>query len=240
MEYTIPNYSAVRFQREAYKTWQNFYDSGSTSNRIKNYINGTLSCFCNNEYEQNGWSVARKTYRADGLDQSESQLQSHLDKLDEKGLDDTTQESQICRAYIISKQFSSWYYWIVSIFIILYNYLFFTLTKPILSKVGFHLRTQEQRLISLTVSVCLFIDSIVLPLLIGANFIEYPDSKFLNSVIRGKNTDFGDYWYKDVGVELVTIMILFVFSPLIDFVTEWIELSLHRMYARKYLYTEEV
>ena len=80
----------------------------------------------------------------------------------------------------------------------------------------------------------------VLPLLIGANFIEYPDNKFLNSIIKGKNTDFGEKWYEDVGIELVTVMMLFVFSPVIDFVTEWIELTLHRMYARKYLYPEDV
>lgn len=86
----------------------------------------------------------------------------------------------------------------------------------------------------------MFIDSIVLPLLIGANFIEYPDNKFLNSIIRGNNTDFGDYWYEDVGVELVIIMILFVFSPIIDFATEWIELFVHRTYAKNYLYTKDV
>ena len=88
--YTIPDYTAVRYQREAYKTWQNFYDSGSTNNRIKNYINGTLSCFCNAEYEQNGWSAATKMYRSDGLDQSEEQLGNHLQKLEDKGLDDVT------------------------------------------------------------------------------------------------------------------------------------------------------
>jgi len=81
--------------------------------------------------------------------------------------------------------------------------------------------------------VCLFIDIILLPLLIGANFIEY---KFLTRVFTGRNTDFGEYWYEEVGKEYLITMIIFSFNPLIDFCLEYIEVSLHRWHARKHIY----
>lgn len=165
----------------------------------KNYVNGTLSCFCEAEYEANGFMAFAKRYREDGLDQDAAMLDGFISKIGKLGKYDEVSTAQICHQYILSQQFSEWYFWIVSILIIIYNYLFFTLTRPILSQVGFHLRTQEERLISMTVTICLIIDSIVLPLLIGASFIEYPDWKLLNQVIRGKATDFGDYWYDNVG-----------------------------------------
>lgn len=35
-------------------------------------------------------------------------------------------------------------------------------------------------------------------------------------------------------------MIIFVLSPIIDFVAEWIELSIHRLYAKHFVYTNDV
>lgn len=52
---------------------------------------------------------------------------------------------------------------------------------------------------SFTIFICLILDTIALPVLIGANFVEYNDKKFLDRVFTGKNTDFGDMWYQDVG-----------------------------------------
>lgn len=48
----IPHYTRVRYQREAYATWRNFYKpkDGSTDN-LRSYINGTLSCFCEDRYD---------------------------------------------------------------------------------------------------------------------------------------------------------------------------------------------
>ena len=205
----------------------------------RNYVNGTLSCFCEAEYQANGFMAFTKWYREDGLDQDAAMLDGFVSKIGKLGKYDEVSTAKICHQYILSQQFSEWYFWIVSILIIIYNYLFFTLTRPILSQVGFHLRTQEERLISMTVTICLIIDSIVLPLLIGASFIEYPDSKLLNKVIRGRATDFGDYWYDNVGEQLVIIMIIFALSPIIDFIAEWIELSLHRLYSKHFVYTHD-
>ena len=54
-------------------------------------------------------------------------------------------------------------------------------------------------MVSYTIFMCLCIDMIVLPLLIGMNFIEYGSSKYLPIFTMGKHTDFGAEWYGDVG-----------------------------------------
>lgn len=76
--------------------------------------------------------------------------------------------------------------------------------------------------------------------MIGANFVEYNDKKFLDKAFTGKNTDFGDMWYQDVGFQFVITMTVFIINPLIDFLTEFIELSIHRWYAKKFVYHNEV
>ena len=49
---------------------------------VKNYVNGTLSCFCDDEYRENGLSIFFGEYREDGMDQNEQELESTLNKLD--------------------------------------------------------------------------------------------------------------------------------------------------------------
>jgi hypothetical protein len=69
----------------------------------------------------------------------------------------------------------------------------------------------------------------LLPIFIGANFIEYR-SKFLDKLFIGKNTDFGEEWYPEVGHELIFISMNMIFAPFIDFLTEYIDISIHRWY----------
>ena len=83
-----------------------------------------------------------KSYRSDGLDKTPEDLTSYLQTLESRGQADATQTKQICFQYVIYQKLSDYYYWVVSSFIIVYNYLFYILAKPILMKVGFHLRTQ--------------------------------------------------------------------------------------------------
>ena len=49
-EFAIQDFSRERYQREAYSTWYNFYEAKSDENMVKNYVNGTLTCFCDDEY----------------------------------------------------------------------------------------------------------------------------------------------------------------------------------------------
>ena len=78
----------------------------------------------------------------------------------------------------------------------------------------------------------------VLPILIGANFIEYKDKTF-DKIFTGKNTDFGAEWYQDIGVQIVSTMIVFIFGPWIDFITDYIELWIHRFYHKSFVYNKD-
>jgi len=52
---------------------------------------------------------------------------------------------------------------------------------------------------------------VLLPFLIGMNFIEYGSSKYLPVFIVGKHTDFGAKFYTDIGYQLVLTMLIFTF-----------------------------
>jgi hypothetical protein len=58
----------VKYQKEAYGAWKNFYQPASENAALVNYVNGTLSCFCNDEYNRDGFWVAYNQYRSDGID----------------------------------------------------------------------------------------------------------------------------------------------------------------------------
>ena len=73
------------------------------------------------------------------------------------------------------------------------------LTEPILSYAGFHLTGTFENIVSIIIVFCLLIDCIFLPIMIGANFLEYKDREWLDRIFSGKNTDFGVDWYPDVG-----------------------------------------
>lgn len=61
-------YTADKYQREAYMTWKNYYHPDDDSQAVRNYINGTLSCFCDDEYTRMGFWSALHEYRSDGND----------------------------------------------------------------------------------------------------------------------------------------------------------------------------
>lgn len=52
---------------EAYHTFSNYYNPKDL-NATKSYINGTLSCFCDDEYENYGLLTLFKSYRSDGME----------------------------------------------------------------------------------------------------------------------------------------------------------------------------
>lgn len=106
-------------------------------------------------------------------------------------------------------------------------------TLPIISCVGFHLRTYQFQLATIIIFLCTIIDTILLPIFTGATFIEYAPNSYINSIFTGKHTDFSDEWYLDVGYQFVTTMIVYVFNPFIDFLTEYIEVSIHRCLAKR-------
>lgn len=65
----IPHFTSIKYQKEAYSTWHYFYRPTDEQSALSSYVNGTLSCFCDDEYQQHGFSTAFIDYRADGLNQ---------------------------------------------------------------------------------------------------------------------------------------------------------------------------
>lgn len=76
--FIIPDFSYVRFQREAYATWQNFYEENDADDMTRRYVNSTLSCFCEIKYKKWWFLLLFSSYRADGLDQSPKDLDLYL------------------------------------------------------------------------------------------------------------------------------------------------------------------
>ena len=73
------------------------------------------------------------------------------------------------------------------------------LVAPIISLIGYHVHTNETRVISFTIFCCLCVDMIILPLFIGMNIVEHTDTKLSKSLFKGKYTDFNGTWFADVG-----------------------------------------
>ena len=73
----IPNYTRLEYQREAYHTWNNFYYPKEES-QYKSYINGTLSCFCDEQYNERGFLSAFQSFREDGANQLTGSLKDQL------------------------------------------------------------------------------------------------------------------------------------------------------------------
>lgn len=80
----------VRFQRQAYETWANYYQAGEGEEKSahRNYVNGTLGCFCNDQYDTLGIRAAFMPFRQDGLSD------------DADGPDDVDEE-KICQKYVL-------------------------------------------------------------------------------------------------------------------------------------------
>ena len=130
----------------------------------------------------------------------------------EDGLDDSDGESRfICFQFVIFRKLITSFTIITSIVIIIYNGFFYSSASPMVSKIGYHLKTEEVSLISFSVFVCLCVDMIAIPIILGMNTTEYYDSKFTNTLFSGKHTDIGAEWYRDTGRQFISTIILFAF-----------------------------
>lgn len=67
--HVIHDFSAVKFQRQAYASYDKYYNPVNEEDYTKIYLNGTISCFCQAEYAKFGSALLWKYYRKDGYDQ---------------------------------------------------------------------------------------------------------------------------------------------------------------------------
>jgi hypothetical protein len=95
----IPNYTRVENQREAYHTWNNYYYP-KEQREYKSYINGTLSCFCDEQYQLKGFLSAFTSFREDGANQLTGAAKDQLlEKEYETGTTDVP-SARICFNYV--------------------------------------------------------------------------------------------------------------------------------------------
>lgn len=139
-------------------------------------------------------------------------------------------------------------YLILSISIIIFNTLFYVFTPPAVESIGLNLKTDETRMICNGITYCLLVDMIVLPVMIGTNLSEYTTfgekdivEDVLNTlgIMWGRNTDFGARWYPDTGQIIMMTMIIFSIQALIDFLVDWLLVSLGRCYTRRWVYSSK-
>lgn len=122
----------------------------------------------------------------------------------------------------------------MSLIIFLFNLGLYELTAPILSITGFKRRSEQQNLVSIIIMICLLIDTILIPVMIGANFVEYGSRNILDQIFTGKNTDFGRDWYPDVGYGFVITMMIYILNPLFTIFAEWGDLRFRQCWRRRF------
>lgn len=76
----IKDFSAVKYQKDAYISYNAYYHPVSQEDYTKTYINGTLSCFCQDEFTKYGFATAFKWYRGDGYNQLPPKMLEMIDK----------------------------------------------------------------------------------------------------------------------------------------------------------------
>lgn len=140
--FLIPGFTGVRFQREAFSTWNDFYEETTQSDMTRRYVNSTLSCFCEIEYSKRSFLILFTQYREDGLDQSPKEYNAYLENLKKKKMEDDVDSQYICTQFLIYSKMSSNYYILMSLIIFLFNLGLYELTAPILSITGFRRRSE--------------------------------------------------------------------------------------------------
>lgn len=128
------------------------------------------------------------------------------------------------------------YYGIVSALLIFgFNMFIMLITDPLIKMIGLHHRTNERMIISTFLFSSLLFNSMVVPILLQANFSrDYPGSlmDFFFSA-GGRNSDFGSTWYQDIGTQLTLTIFFLSFIPAIMVTIDYFSHKMQLAYTRK-------
>ena len=149
----------LELQRYAIDAWTNFYHN---ANKTKKFVDGSLSCFCNEQYEKYGINTAQRLYSKQVY--GGTFVPSLLK---------TQNNNQICREFILFNRFNRQYRMVLAFSIIFINLLFYQIIIPLVKKIGFARKTREEELNYLYMVACMMLDMVVLPILIGSNLKEW-------------------------------------------------------------------
>ena len=105
---------------------------------------------------------------------------------------------------------------LATLMIFVFNAFFYMIIEPLIDKIGYHHKTDQNALVMFTVFVCLCADMIALPVIIGFNFEEHFDQQLIGEVFKGKYTDFSDEWFKDVGYQITLSIFIFALMPIVN------------------------
>ena len=153
------------------------------------FVNGTLACFCNQESNRIGFlSAALGSY---GYMPRQGRMEYDLQ---------AEGQQPICRDYLFSEALYNHYAVISSFTIFLGNILFIYLAQPLVKLIGFSYKTNERVCVSVTIFICLVFNSMVMPILLQANFSQDYSGSFWDWSFSkgGRNSDFGPTWYTDI------------------------------------------
>lgn len=92
----LTDFSAVKFQREAYASFDKFYNPVNDEDYTKIYMNFTLSCFCQYEYDKHGMWLMLKNYRRDGYNMLPPQMLADIEAQEEE----YEPHQHICWSYV--------------------------------------------------------------------------------------------------------------------------------------------
>ena len=126
------------------------------------------------------------------------------------------QTQKICQNYLIFHIYGRIYYIFATLMIFVFNAFFYMIIEPLIDKIGYHHKTDQNALVMFTVFVCLCADMIALPVIIGFNFEEHFDQQLIGEVFKGKYTDFSDEWFKDVGYQITLSIFIFALMPIVN------------------------
>lgn len=141
----------------------------------------------------------------------------------------------ICKEYLISSVLSGYYGVLSALLIFVFNVFIILISDPMIQMIGLHHRTTERMIISCFLSASLVFNSMLVPILLQANFSrDYPGSymDFFFSA-GGRNSDFGSTWYQDIGSQLAVTLSLLSLTPILMVFIDYYSYKMKLAYTQK-------
>lgn len=233
----LPNRSTQR--NIAFSAWSEYhiqandFDGSQLAKQVRttSYVNGSLSCFCDLETSRQGWLPTAFMDYAYHIKNVESRHNDILLNLMSHG------GQPICRQYLVSSFITNYYGILTSTSNFIINLAIMLFAETLIFAIGLHYKTTERVLVNVVLFVCLILNSMLLPLMLQANFsADYPDS-LLDHLFSagGRNSDFNSTWYEDISSQLTLTLIFLSLMPLILVYIEALQLKLTKwILKRKY------
>lgn len=191
--------------------WLEFYQRGGED--MGRQIAPSLTCFCSDQYEENGAEAAELTFKAsDGTDVK------------------TCSEIFADRAYVGFIAMG------VSFLIVGVNFALKVLLVELIKSLRLKTVTLETNYTMITIFIGQFINTAVLIVLNNASFQDFDGGKGPLSAIFsvGTETDFSVFWYRTVGTTIMRTMTSQAIWPLIEFGMFYSLLNFNRCLDRNF------